>query len=263
MIADLAYREVRGWHGAIDLYVPEGPGPHPVLIYFHGGGWRMGSKASAAQHAGAWNAMGLAVAAPAYRLAGAAPAPAAADDALAALEWVREHGTGHGLDAGRIVAAGHSAGGLLALATAYRAADPPAAVVAWNAQCDLARYREERLTAGDPVAWLEEADDPEGVALSLSPLHAVRPGLPPTLLVHSDRDPRAPYRDAVLLEQALVASGVPAELVTMCSDGHLTAEHPPAEVARGHDRTRLFLGWQGVLNAPASPAQKSLHMTTR
>ena len=247
MIAGLAYREVAGWTGAIDLYLPDEPGPHPMLLYLHGGGWRMGSPASAAQHAPAWNAMGLAVAAASYRLAQTAPAPAAAEDAAAALTWLRVEGAALGLDPSRIVIAGHSAGGQLALATAYTAIPVPAVVVAWNAQADLVRYHADRIAEGDLVAWLAGAADPEGTARALSPFHLVRPGLPPTLLVHSDRDPRSPWRDAARLAEALAGAGVPAELVTIRSDGHLTAEHPPAEVAGGHAATQAFLIRHGIL----------------
>ena len=247
MISDLAYREVDGWRGAIDLYLPEGGGPHPVLLYLHGGGWKMGSKASAALHAPHWLAMGLAVAAPSYRLVQAAPAPAAVEDTHAALNWVGAHGAEHGLDTSRIVMAGHSAGGLLALAAGWRHVPAPAAIVAWNAHCDLAGYHEDRMAAGDPLQWLAESEDPDGLAVALSPLELVRPGLPPTILIHSDRDPRVPYAPAVRLADALTKAGVPAELVTMRSEGHLTQDQPPAEVARGHQATRAFLARLGLV----------------
>lgn len=247
MIADLAYREVDGWRGAIDLYLPKKAGPHPVLLYLHGGGWRMGSKASAAAHAPHWLAMGLAVAAPSYRLVQAAPAPAAVEDAHAALDWLVEHGAEHGLDTSRIVLAGHSAGGLLALSAGWRHRPAPAALVAWSAHCDLAGYHADRLAGRDPLAWLAESDDPDGLATALSPLELVRTGLPPTILIHSDRDPRVPYAPAVRLADALTEAGVPVELVTMRSEGHLTQDQPQAEVARGHEATRAFLARHGVI----------------
>lgn len=247
MIADLAWREVGDWRGTIDLYLPDGPGPHPVLLYLHGGGWRMGSKASAALHAPHWLAMGLAVAAPDYRLVRTAPAPAAVEDARAALDWIRAQGAAHGLDATRIVIAGHSAGGLLALAAGWRHAPAPAAVVAWSAQCDLLAYHRERLARHDPVAWLADSADPDGLAAALSPQALVRPGLPPTILIHSDRDPRVPFAPAARLAEALRMAGVASELVTMRSDGHLTSDQPEAEVARGHAATRAFLARHGLV----------------
>lgn len=247
MIAGLAYREVEGWRGEIDLYLPDGPGPHPVLLYFHGGGWRVGSRAAAAAHAPFWLAMGLAVASASYRLAGTAPAPAAMEDATAAYEWLRAAGTGHGLDTGRILLCGHSAGGQLALATAFRHASPPAAVIGWSAPGDLVAQHARRKAAGTPIEWLTASADPDGHARAFSPLHLVRPSLPPTLLIHSDRDPVASHEDAARLADALTKAGVPAELVTMRSDFHLPAEHPPAEVERAHELTRAFLAAHGLI----------------
>jgi acetyl esterase/lipase len=241
VIADLVYREVDGWKGSMDLHLPSGPGPHPVLIYFHGGGWWTGSKASATTHVQHWLGMGVAVAAASYRLVETAPAPAAVEDGCSALDWVRRNGPRHDLDPNRIILCGHSAGGLLALAVAFRHEPPPAAVVAWSAHCDLADYHARRTAAGDPVQWLARSADPEGLALAFSPLHLVRPGLPPTLLIHSDQDPRVPYLPARQLAHALTQAGVMSELVTMRSTGHLTQDQPPAEVCRGHAATHAFL----------------------
>jgi acetyl esterase/lipase len=243
----LAYREVEGWRGEIDLYLPGGQGPHPVLLYLHGGGWRVGSRAAAAAHAPYWLAMGLAVASASYRLVGEAPAPAAMDDGEAALDWLRTEGAGHNLDPSRIVACGHSAGAVLALAAAWRHSPAPAAVIGWSAHCDLPAAHAARHAKGETMAWLDESADPDGYARGFSPLHLVRPGLPPTLLIHSDRDPVASHDDAERLAAALTAAGNAAELVSIRSDFHLPAEHPAAEVERAHALTRDFLVRHGLL----------------
>ena len=41
---DVLLREVAGWKITADIVIPEGEGPHPILVYFHGGGWTMGSN---------------------------------------------------------------------------------------------------------------------------------------------------------------------------------------------------------------------------
>jgi acetyl esterase/lipase len=247
VIADLAFREVDGWRGAIDLYLPEGSGPHPVLLYLHGGGWRVGSKAAAAAHAPYWCAMGLAVASASYRLVGTAPAPAAMEDTQAAFDWLIEHGSERGFDPGRIIICGHSAGAVLALAAAYRHNPAPAAVIGWSAHGDLLAYHETRNARGEPMEWLAKSVDPDGYAHAFSPLHLVRPGLPPTLLIHSDRDPIAAYDAVTRLAGALTEAGADAELVTMRSDFHLPPEHPVAEVERAHALTRDFLARHGLI----------------
>lgn len=243
MMVDLLYRTVEGWQGRLDIYRPEGEGPFPPLLYLHGGGWRMGSKAAAASHAPFWCAMGLAVVAVDYRLTQIAPAPAAVEDVAAAIDWLNERAPEFGIDADRLLIGGHSAGATLALALAVAYSKPNSvkAVIAWSAHADLAAYHADRMAAGDPVAWLATSDDPYGWARALSPLHLVRAGLPPTILIHSDRDPRVPYEAVCRLEAALRSGHVPVKLVTMRSDHHLPADHPSAEIERAHDETRAFL----------------------
>ena len=253
MIADLLYRTVEGWQGRLDIYRPEGEGPFPALLYLHGGGWRMGSKAAAASHASFWCAMGLAVVAVDYRLTQVAPAPAAVEDAVAALDWLKDHGAEYGIDADRLLVGGHSAGATLALAVAYSGRHAIKAVVAWSGHADLAGYHADRIAAGDPVEWLAQSDDHDGLARALSPLHLVRAGLPPTILIHSDHDPRVPYEAVCRLEAALRGAHVPVKLVTMRSDHHLPADHPTAEIARAHHETQAFLAQFLTLGASSQP----------
>lgn len=129
---------VRNLHAAgpqavlpLRLYEPlQGTWPHPVLVYYHGGGWVIGDLDT---HDVVCRtlcaASGCAVLAVDYRLGPEHPFPAATDDALAAVRWVRAHGAAHGLDATRIALGGDSAGGNLAAATALamrQAGDAPA-----------------------------------------------------------------------------------------------------------------------------------------
>lgn len=119
--------KVRNLHAAgpqavlpMRLYEPlQGTWPHPVLVYYHGGGWVIGDLDT---HDVVCRtlcaASGCAVLAVDYRLGPEHPFPAAPDDAHAAVRWVREHGAAHGLDASRIALGGDSAGGNLAAVTA-------------------------------------------------------------------------------------------------------------------------------------------------
>jgi len=109
--------------GSIGLrvYRPDTEDP-PALVFYHGGGWTLGTFDSAddicreiADRAGCL------VASVDYRLAPEHPFPAAVDDAMAALEWVADHAGSFGADPGRLGLAGTSAGGNLAAATALRA----------------------------------------------------------------------------------------------------------------------------------------------
>lgn len=101
----------------VRLYRPFGVGPQPLptILYFHGGGWTIGSlEAYDAPLRFFCARTGCAVLAVDYRLAPEHKFPAAADDALASFRWLVANAAGLGLDAARIVVAGDSAGGTLA-----------------------------------------------------------------------------------------------------------------------------------------------------
>lgn len=100
------------------LYRPvAAAGPVPVVAYFHGGGWTLGSPES---HDIATSRLcsetGAAVLSLDYRLAPEHPYPAALMDALASLDWLVREGPALSLDATRLAVAGDSAGGNLAAA---------------------------------------------------------------------------------------------------------------------------------------------------
>jgi acetyl esterase len=108
----------------IRIYEPAGAeAPLPVLAYFHGGGWVVGSLET---HDGVARALAsrtpCVVVAVDYRLAPEHRFPAAVEDAWAATAWVAEHAS-IGADAGRIAVGGDSAGGNLAAVVAVRARD--------------------------------------------------------------------------------------------------------------------------------------------
>lgn len=109
-------------------YVADGTvRPTGTLVYFHGGGWVVGSLESAdsvcrflARRSGAQ------VLSVEYRLAPEEPFPAAVDDAVAAFRWVRDHRDRWDLDDRGVAVAGDSAGGNLSAVTAQLTRDDPA-----------------------------------------------------------------------------------------------------------------------------------------
>jgi acetyl esterase len=107
------------------LYVPEGAGENPPLtLYFHGGGWVVGTLET---HDGTCRALasksGSAVLSVAYRLAPEHRYPAAVDDCHDALLWATANAEQLGVDATRLAVAGDSAGGNLAAAVAIMLRD--------------------------------------------------------------------------------------------------------------------------------------------
>ncbi|MFC7154934.1 alpha/beta hydrolase [Halomarina halobia] len=108
----------------VRLYLPEGEGPHPALVYLHGGGWVIGSLDTVDDVCrGLVNRVGCAVLSVDYRLAPEHPFPAALDDAYAAVEWTAAHGDTVGVDPGRIAVGGDSAGGNLTAGATLMARD--------------------------------------------------------------------------------------------------------------------------------------------
>ncbi len=114
------------------LYRPRS-GTLPLLVYFHGGGWVVGSVAISDPFCRALaNASGCAVVSVEYRLAPEDRYPAAADDAYAATRWCADHASDLGIDASRIAVGGSSAGGNLAAVVALMARERGAPKLAFQ-----------------------------------------------------------------------------------------------------------------------------------
>ncbi|MBS1991449.1 MAG: alpha/beta hydrolase [Cyanobacteria bacterium SZAS LIN-3] len=98
----------------IDVYMPKDPqaGPMPILIFFHGGGWRRGDKAMGDHGAKGNNytAKNIIFVSGNYRLAPAVVHPKQVEDVAAAVAYVKEHAAEFGGDPDRIYVMGHSAG---------------------------------------------------------------------------------------------------------------------------------------------------------
>src|SRR5688572_14287290 len=208
----------------VRVYLPEGSGPFPVVLYFHGGGWVIGSKDVYDGGARALSkAAQAAVVSLDYRLAPEHPFPAAWDDALAAYKWLLGNPAKVNGDGGRIALAGESAGGTLAVATAIAARDAglplPEHVLAVYpvAQTELntESYVENAISVPlnrKMMRWFFEhvtrsAQDELDPRLRL--IDADLEGLPPVTIISAHIDPLR--SDGAQLEDALNAAGVPVE----------------------------------------------------
>ena len=236
----------------LDLYLPpEAPAAPPVVVFLHGGGWRLGSRHSAGPlFAGAapfvlLASRGIAVAAVDYRLSGEALWPAQLDDARAAVRWLRARAGELGIDGDRIAAWGESAGGHLAALLGLTDASVNA-VVAWYAPSDLAAL------AGDIGADPMAADSREAQLLGAplpavpeltaqaSPVTHVHPGAPRFLLLHGTDDHFVPCVQSERFRDALSAAGVPVELETYEGADHMWRGSATA-AEKALDRTADFL----------------------
>jgi len=251
----------------LDLYLPAGGALAPVVVFLHGGGWRLGSRHSAGPaYRGAdptpferVAAAGIAVASVDYRLSGEAVWPAQLHDAKAAVRWLRARAGELGVDPDRIAAWGESAGGHLAELLGLTA-DPElegavgmtgpssqvAAVAAWYAPSDVAAVATD--TGGDPAdATTREAQllgaAPSSVpdlATQASPVGHVSAAAPPFLLLHGRADRFVPCVQSERLRDALTTAGTDVALHTYADADHMWLGAPEA-ATDALDRTVAFL----------------------
>jgi acetyl esterase/lipase len=253
---DIAYDDGSDPARRLDLRMPDGPGPFPVVILVHGGGWGSGDKAGAEKpKSGAditpWfaplEAAGFLAVSINYRLAPAHRWPACLEDTRAAVAWTRTHIAEFGGDPARLALMGHSAGGHLALFAAIPAAGGPApvrAVVGCAAVSDLVSDTERR---GGPSASLQALFDlpaetsPETWRrlAEASPLGGLSAGYPPTLLLHGDLDKTVPIAQSRALQARLRELGVPCELHVLPGAGHRLTEWD----AHDPDWARVLTDW--------------------
>jgi acetyl esterase/lipase len=120
-------REVGGARVTADVLVPSAKGPHPVLVYLHGGGWVAGSPRTHRKLGLRFAEAGYLVVNVDYRLAPEAPFPGPFDDSVFAVKWAAENAGRWGGDAKRLAIGGDSAGGNLSAAVAAHLAGDPSA----------------------------------------------------------------------------------------------------------------------------------------
>ena len=273
VIPNITYKIVKTWNGKLDVWVPRAAkGPSPTLVYYHGGGWRTGSKEERMPLILPYMLLGWNIVNVEYRLSDSALAPAAAQDARCALRWVYDNAnktltTSSGpvsfnVDPTRIVTSGTSSGGHLALLVAMapvsagldRGCDAKlapgvgsraplqelkvAAVVDWFGIADVRDLLDHSNTRALATSWLG-ANPNERLAEVVSPITYVRGGVPPVISIHGDLDPAVPYAQKVRFHEELERAGATHELITIKGGGH--GIFSEADYLRSYDAVRAFL----------------------
>jgi acetyl esterase len=228
---DVLLRQVGGARVTADVLVPTGAGPHPVLVYLHGGGWVAGSPKTHRKLAMRFAEAGYLVVNVDYRLAPEAAFPGPFDDCVFAVRWAAENAARYGGDPRRMALGGDSAGGNLTAAVAgHLASDSSApklrAALLIYGVFDFARIGEP--TPNVPMPDPEQAKkmielmvhsylgvDPSAEILRdprVSPFHAAAK-LPPSFLVVGTADPLMAQQQS--LAEALAQAGIEHESVIL------------------------------------------------
>ena len=217
---------VAGGEITVRAYSPGGRGPHPALVYYHGGGWVIGDLYT---HDGLCrsltNAARCAVLSVDYRLAPESKYPVPVEDSYAALLWIVANADRLGIDRRRIAVGGDSAGGNLATVMALLSRDRGGPRLAHQVliypvtdhDLDTRSYRENAtgyVLTREGMRWFWShylAREAQGREPYASPLRASSlAGLPPALVITAEYDPLCDEGEAYAAR--LRDAGVPVTL---------------------------------------------------
>ncbi len=204
----------------LDIYQPTVPRNGIVVVFFYGGGWRMGERDEYRFVAQTLTRYGATVVIPDYRIYPGGVFPDFMHDAAAAVAWTQRNIAQYGGDPKKIYLIGHSAGAhiatLLALDTRYLTAqglgtDSLAGVIGLATPADFANNLEAKYR---PVfvnqTELERAQ----------PIRYVRPDTPPLLLQHGADDSVVLPRNSLALAEKITALGGQAQARIYPNQGH-------------------------------------------
>jgi len=250
---DLAYASASAAQ-KLDLYLPSGSGPFALIIYVHGGGFRMGDKKLPVTRGirDQLLSRGYALASLNYRLSGEAKFPAAIQDVKAAVRWLRAHAQEYNLDPARFGAWGDSAGANLVslLGTSCGASELEGvelgnpdqsscvqAVVDFYGPIDFLQMDQQFSGTDCPVnhnrpnsAESQYVGGPiqqnQALAKQADPITYVSSDDPPFLIQHGTKDCTVPPQQSQLLYDALTPAIGAENLTLTYLDG---AEHGDAQ----------------------------------
>ena len=227
-IRDIAYSHDHGKQ-KLDLYLPEGRTNFPVMVFIHGGAWRIGDRSFYRKVGVHFSREGIGVVIPSYRLAPIYRHPAQIEDVAAAFAWTVRNIAIHGGDVSRIYLVGHSAGGhlasLLALDDRYLAAqgisrNKIAGVVSMSGVYSIGRLEWNFGTTAQ-------------ARRNASPLDHVKAGAPPFLIMYCQWDYITLAGQAKKFHKALMKAGVKSEMIRLLGKNHVNEVYA---ITKGDDR---------------------------
>ena len=252
---ELAYR----------LYRPATPGPHPVVVYFHGGGWVLGGADSDDPLCRDLCVQSDSIVVSCdYRHAPEARFPAPVEDGYAAVQWVSEHLESLGGRPDPVVVAGWSAGANVAAVVCHLARDAGGPSIAGQVlinpvtDADFSRpsFHENAngyvLTEGlmtwfwDHYCDLEDRND-----FRASPINGNLAGLPPALVVTAQFDPLRDEGDAYAT--ALADAGVDVQHLPLRGQMHTSVSGVDMIISANNARAEIANAIARLAKEPTSP----------
>src|SRR5262245_48360263 len=233
----IVYGEAGGEKLTMDYYPPAGPGPHPIAIAIHGGGFVGGTSKnnSAAYCANFLAPAGYAVFSINYRLAPKFPYPAMVEDVERAVRYIRRNAKKWDADPKRIALVGGSAGGYLSNmvgilnAPGLKGAKDPVDRTSARVQAVVTLFGPSDFRRQEPSEGLKKLLAPlieqkglEAALAEASPVTHFSNVPPPFLLIHGDKDEAVPLVQSTHLQAALKANGVRCDLIIIPNGPHGT-----------------------------------------
>jgi acetyl esterase len=252
---DVTWLKAGGTELKVDVSRPEGKGPFPVVVWFHGGGWKKYSKESNEGLARYVTNRGYVVMNFNYRMAPDYKMKTIIEDAMGALIWAKDNAAKYYGDPTRIAVAGHSAGGHLAAMVASACGDP-----FFTPSCQSKQGNDCKVTVSVPVSGVydftatgkngrgERMDDIFGATpdqdpelyKKCSPLTYIRKNLPPQLVVYAEKEPLRKHEEKWIA--ALQSAGAPVESYMQPNVNHLWVTwHNTKAAQQTYDRIVKFL----------------------
>ena len=244
---DVVYGRASDANLLLDASIPDGPGPFPIAILIHGGGWDSGDKSgSNVPGNGAditpwfapltdakfvWFSIN-------YRPSTLARWPACLEDVQTAIRWVKANARAYRGDPRRIALFGHSAGGQLACHAALVADDTTRvqAVVGFAPVTDLEQDTKNRGGLSTSLQRLfGQPKEPNETSLPIlraaSPINHITRAAPPFLLIHGDADKTVPFAMSEAFLAKLKATGIRADLTPIKGAPHSLVAWEKIDVA--------------------------------
>lgn len=215
------YKQAAGHDLHLYLLSPTGPSAHSAIVFFHGGAWTMGESSQFNQQASYLASRGMLAIEVDYRLLpkDSTDSPRiCVEDAKSAMRWVRAHAASLGIDPGKIVVAGGSAGGYLAaFSTMLPGWDAPTDDLSVSSRGDAMVLFNPVLDVG-PDGFGNRRFGPGYAAYS--PADHVTSAVPPTLIQSGGADKLVPPASLEHFQAEAKRQGARCELVLYPGQPH-------------------------------------------